>query len=138
MTSNSRRIYRCTGFTLIEVVVAMAIVGLGVVGLLEIFSLGLRLGARSSLETESMAYGRQIMDEVLARRNIEEGPVQGNFQGRGGWRLQIQKVHEPTRTLSLGLDWELKEVSLGVRLMDGGREREVEFKTFRLARKSEP
>jgi prepilin-type N-terminal cleavage/methylation domain-containing protein len=138
MRSNSRRLYRGAGFTLIEVVVAMAIVGLGVVALLEIFSLGLRLGARSSLETESMAYGRQVMDEVLARRKIEEGPVQGYFQGSGRWRLQIQNVHEPTRALSLGSDWELKEVSLDVRLMDGGREREVEFKTFRLARKSEP
>ncbi len=35
------------GFTLLEVVVAMSIVALGVVTLFEIFSLGLRLGARS-------------------------------------------------------------------------------------------
>jgi prepilin-type N-terminal cleavage/methylation domain-containing protein len=62
------------GFTLLEVVVAMAIVGLGVVTLLEIFSLGLRLGARSSFDTESMAYGRLVMDEVLARRDIDAGP----------------------------------------------------------------
>jgi prepilin-type N-terminal cleavage/methylation domain-containing protein len=53
------------GFTLLEVVVAMTIVGLGVVTLLQIFSFGLRLGAKSTVQTEAMAYGREMMDELL-------------------------------------------------------------------------
>ena len=57
MIDDSRKVNRRGGFTLLEIIVAMAIVGLGVVTLLQIFSLGLRLGARSSVETESMAYG---------------------------------------------------------------------------------
>jgi general secretion pathway protein I len=132
------RLRRRAGFTLLEVVVAMAIVGLGVVTLLEIFSLGLRLGARSSEDTESMAYGRQVMDEVLARRNLDEGASEGNFQNRGRWQLRVQKVNEPEQTLSLGSAWELKEVSVGVRLTDGSREREVELKTLRLVKKAGP
>ena len=58
------------GFTLLEVVVAMAIVGLGVVTLLEIFSLGLRLGTRSFARSEAMTYGRQAIDGVLIRQRI--------------------------------------------------------------------
>lgn len=131
----SRAFFRRSGFTLLEVVVAMAIVGLGVVTLLEIFSLGLRLGAKSSVETESMAYGRQVMDEVLSRVAIDQGATQGIFHDRGRWQLRIQNVREPERTLSLGSGWELKEVALGVRLMDAGREREVELKTLKLVRK---
>jgi prepilin-type N-terminal cleavage/methylation domain-containing protein len=124
-----------SGFTLLEIVVAMAIVGLGVVTLLEIFSLGLRLGSKSSVETESMAYGRQVMDEVLARVSIDKGATQGTFQERGRWHLRLQSVREPERTLSLGSAWELKEVTIGVRLTEGGRE--VELKTFKLVRKAE-
>jgi len=55
------------GFTLLEVVVGMAIVGLGVVILLEIFSSGLRLGSKSSERTEAVLYGRQVMDEEEER-----------------------------------------------------------------------
>jgi prepilin-type N-terminal cleavage/methylation domain-containing protein len=135
MKEKRRKLFRSSGFTLLEVVVAMAIVGLGVVTLLEIFSLGLRLGAKSSVETESMAYGRQVMDEVLARVSIDQGATQGNFQERGRWQLRVQNVREAERTLSLGSAWELKEVTIGVRLTDAGRE--VELKTFKLIRKTD-
>jgi prepilin-type N-terminal cleavage/methylation domain-containing protein len=126
---------RGAGFTLLEIVVAMAIVGLGVVTLLEIFSLGLRLGARSTTDTESMAYARLVMDEVLARRDIDAGATQGYIQERGRWQLRTQKVDEPQRTLSLDAPWELREVSVAMRLTDGLQERQVEIKTLRLVRK---
>ena len=45
----------------------MAIVGLGVVTLLEIFSSGLQLGARSRDRTQNVAYARHVMDQLLAR-----------------------------------------------------------------------
>lgn len=128
-------ISRRSGFTLLEVVVAMAIVGIGVVTLLEIFSLGLRLGSKSSVETESMAYGRQVMDEVLARVSIDRGASEGTLQERGRWHLRVQSVREAERTLSLDSAWELKEVTIGVRLAEGGRE--VELKTFKLVRKAD-
>ncbi len=126
---------RRSGFTLLEVVVAMAIVGIGVVTLLEIFSLGLRLGSKSSVETESMAYGRQVMDEVFARVAIDRGASQGTLQDRGRWHLRVQTVQAPERSLSLSSGWELKEVTIGVRLSDGARE--VELKTFKLVRKAD-
>ena len=137
MIDDSRKVNRRGGFTLLEIIVAMAIVGLGVVTLLQIFSLGLRLGARSSVETESMAYGRLVMDEILARRNIDEGASQGNFQDRGRWQLLIQNVNEPERTLSLGVGWELKRVSVAMHLRDAGKERKVELMTLRLVRKTD-
>jgi prepilin-type N-terminal cleavage/methylation domain-containing protein len=131
----SSRVLRRRGFTLLEVVVAMAIVGLGVVTLLEIFSLGLRLGAKSSVETEAMAYGRRAMDEVLARVAMEQGAAQGSFDERARWQLRVQNVREPEPTLSLGAAWELKEVTITVRLRDSGRE--VEIKTFKLVHKAD-
>lgn len=126
------------GFTLLEVVVAMTIVGIGVVTLLEIFSTGLRLGSRSSATTEAMTYGRQAMDEILLRRNIEEGAQQGSLNERARWKLGIEPVKEPSDTLSLSSAWELKEITLDMRVTDAGRDRPVELRTYRLVRKKNP
>ena len=126
------------GFTLLEVVVAMTIVGIGVVTLLEIFSTGLRLGSRSSATTEAMTYGRQAMDEILLRRKIEEGAPQGSLNKRARWKLGIEPVREPSDTLSLSSAWELKEITLDLRVTDAGRDRPVELRTYRLVRKKNP
>jgi prepilin-type N-terminal cleavage/methylation domain-containing protein len=127
-----------SGFTLLEVVVAMTIVGIGVVTLLEIFSSGLRLGSRSSAATEAMIYGRQAMDEILLRRRIEEGPQQGSLNERARWKLGVEPVREPSDTLSLSSAWELKEITLDMRVTDTGRDRPVELRTYRLVRKKNP
>jgi general secretion pathway protein I len=126
------------GFTLLEVVVAMTIVGIGVVTLLEIFSTGLSLGSRSSATTEAMTYGRQAMDEILLRRTIEEGAQQGSLNERARWKLGIEPVREPSDTLSLSSAWELKEITLDMRMTDAGRDRPVELRTYRLVRKKNP
>jgi prepilin-type N-terminal cleavage/methylation domain-containing protein len=126
-------------FTLLEVIVAMTIIGIGVVTLLEIFSAGLRLGGRSSSATEAMTYGRQIMDEILLRREVEDGPQQGSLNDKARWKLGIQRVREQADSVSLSSDsndWELKEITLELRVTDSGRERPVELRTLRLARKN--
>lgn len=124
------------GFTLLEVVVAMTIVGIGVVTLLEIFSTGLRLGSRSSATTEAMTYSRQAMDTILLRRKIEEGAQQGLLSERTRWKLGVEPVRQPADTLSLSSPWELTEITLDMRVADGGRERPVELRTYRLVRKN--
>ncbi len=116
----------------------MTIVGIGVVTLLEIFSTGLRLGSRSTSATEAMTYGRQAMDTILLRRTIDQGALQGSLNERTRWKLGIEPVREPTDALSLSSAWELTELTLDVRVADGGRERPVELRTYRLVRKKNP
>jgi len=125
------------GFTLLEVVVALAIVGLGVVTLLEIFSTGLRLGAGSFARTEAISYGRQAMDEVLIRREVKDGGEEGSFGEAYRWRAQVRAYQQETQ-LPFSAKWELKEVTLQMRYSDGGRERRVEMRTLRLLRKKSP
>jgi general secretion pathway protein I len=126
---------RSAGFTLLEVLVAMTIVGIGVVTLLEVFSLGLRLAARSSLQTEALTYSRQVMDGILARPTMEDGAEQGKYRNQARWKLQVQTVRDPSSALTLDTNLELKEVSLDLTVDDGGRERRVELMTLRLVRK---
>jgi prepilin-type N-terminal cleavage/methylation domain-containing protein len=126
----------CAGFTLLEVLVALTIVGLGVVTLLQIFSLGLRLQARSEIRSTSVAQGARLMDELLARKDLREGAESGKLGTSGRWTARIQTMREPPTSLGLAKNWELREVALEMMVRDGERERQVEFKTFRLARKA--
>lgn len=126
------------GFTLLEVLVALTILSLGVVTLLQIFSLGLRLGAHSAVRTESAADGARVMDELLARKKLPEGGETGSLGGTGRWQAQVQTVREPSSSLSLSSSWELKEVAVELYALEGRRERLIDLKTFRLSRKTNP
>lgn len=125
------------GFTLLEVVVAMSIVGLGVVTLLQVFSSGLRLSTRSSTRTEAISSGTSLMNEVLARPEIREGSEAGAAGEAGRWNLQVKIVREETQLLSLN-PWELREITLQVPYRDGAGEKRLEMKTLRLVRKKNP
>jgi len=125
-----------SGFTLLEVLIALTILGLGVVTLLQIFSLGLRLGARSTASTEAVTYGARVMDELLARKKLTEGADSGTVATVGRWKSQVQAVRDSSPTLNLSNNWELREVAVEMTATDGGQERRVELKTFRLTKKA--
>jgi prepilin-type N-terminal cleavage/methylation domain-containing protein len=126
------------GFTLLEVLVAMTIVGLGVVTLLQIFSLGLRLQARSTVRTEAIVQGARVMDELLARKRLGEGSERGKLAPDGHWTSQVQVTRDASSSLSLSGNWEIKEVALEMVVPDGARERRMELKTLRLSKKANP
>ena len=127
-----------TGFTLLEVLIAMTILGLGVVTLLQIFSQGLQLGARSTARTETIAAGARVMDELLARRTLMDGAQNGKLANHGRWNAQVQTVRDPSPALELSSNWELKEVALEVTVSESGVERRVDLKTLRLSKKGAP
>jgi general secretion pathway protein I len=125
---------RQTGFTLLEVVVALAIMGLGVVTVLEVFSAGLRLGSRSREKTEAIVQGQAVMDELLARPVMPEGAEEGTREDGRRWRVRVSPVRQEPLSDST-FNWELQEVTLEMRSPDGRRDRQVELKTLRLLRK---
>lgn len=116
----------------------MTIVGLGVVTLLQIFSLGLRLQSRSTVRTEAVLQGARVMDELLARKRLGEGSDRGKLANDGRWSSQVQTARDASPSLSLSGNWELKEVALEMVVLDGASERRMELKTLRLAKKVNP
>ena len=115
------------GFTLLEVVVGMAIVSLGVVTLLEVFSSGLKLGAKGAERTEAVGIGREVMDEVLTRREIARGGEAGTAANGSPWSVEITPL-AGNSPLDLTGGWELQEISLQMG-------KAVRFKTLRLVPK---
>src|SRR5437870_12159738 len=102
------------GFTLLEVVVAMTIVGLGIVTLLQILSLGLRLGARSTVRTEVVTDGGQVMDEFLARGSLQEGTERGTRDWKRRGRLEVRSPSNGSTQLRLPNAWSLNEGAFDV------------------------
>jgi len=83
---------RNPGFTLIEVVVALAILGIGLVVIIELFGGGLRLGRVSQEYTKASGYARMKMEEINLASALEEGIQKGEFDGQFRWQVEVKKV----------------------------------------------
>ncbi len=87
MTSNKRLI---RGFTLIEILVALIILGLSLGVIMQIFSAGLDRARK----TEARAVAVQLAESKLAAIGIEEplteGVTDGQFDERFRWRVLVQ------------------------------------------------
>jgi prepilin-type N-terminal cleavage/methylation domain-containing protein len=63
------------GFTLLEIAVALAILGAGVVTCLQVFSGSLRLQSRASRQTRVVLLARAAMDDLMVRHELENFTV---------------------------------------------------------------
>lgn len=64
---------RRAGFTLLEVAVALAILGIGVVTCLQIFAGSLRLESRASRDARVVLHARAAMDALIFQPDIKDG-----------------------------------------------------------------
>jgi hypothetical protein len=119
----------------VEIVVAMAIISVGVVTVLQVFSSGLRLAGRTARATEEAARGREIMDEALTRRSIA-GKTEGSDGARNRWTIEARPV-ETEKELGLSRSWRLEEITVELRAGMGARERPFTLRTYRLARETD-
>src|SRR5262245_16832920 len=69
---------RPKGFTLLEIAVALAILGVGVVTCLEIFGGSLRLQERAAREPRCVLHARAAMDQLLFQREIKNHSEQSD------------------------------------------------------------
>ena len=82
---------RARGFTLIEVAIAMAIVGVGVVSVLEIFSAALRTERGAGIRAKAAMHARALLEQTMT----EPEPVAKQDSGElpDGYRFE-RKVRE--------------------------------------------
>ena len=83
---------KARGFTLIEVLVAVAILGIGLTVTLELFSGGLRLGRASEEYTKAVNYARMKMEEMAVKTEVTEGVEEGSFDDTFRWQVEVKKV----------------------------------------------
>jgi hypothetical protein len=111
----------------------MAIVGLGIVVLLEIFSLGLRLETASAARTDAVAYSRQAVDAFLVRKSFDGRGESGTIGRSLRWQIDVQSVRDDTQVESIG--WDISEITLRMRYPEAERDKFLEMKTLRVVKR---
>lgn len=81
-----------SGFTLLEVMVALALLAMGIATVLELFGSSLRLTAKASRRTQAVVYAQNVMDRLLAQSALNDGNDGGTFPGGFTWNAQVYEV----------------------------------------------
>lgn len=81
-----------TGFTLLEVMVALAVLAIGIVTVVELFAGSLRLGTKASRYTQAAIYAQNVMDRLFVQRTLTDGEDSGELPGGYFWRARVQEI----------------------------------------------
>lgn len=119
------------GFTLLEVLVALAILGLAVVTILQLFSQGLRLLKLSGDHQRAVLLADQKAREVEPTAEGIESGQDGEF----AWERRVEAYPVPVELIVPGAPVRLLQVSVLVRWSGN---RAVEVATLRTARAGTP
>lgn len=104
-STRSRARQRSGGFSLIEVLVALVVLGVGVAALIQLYSVGLRSTRKSSDYTIALCHARSYLEEAYSMPEAEEG--RETFDLDGGFTV--------TRSVGLhSLDENVKYYSIYV------------------------
>jgi len=118
------------GFSLLEVIVALAFLAAGIVGLISLFTGSMRLAEGSRETTVASVYASQRMEEAL----LEPNPVPGERNGFFGERYRWT-----TRTAFLPIEeddpFQPVRIEVAVRWNEGERERSVALAATRWDRR---
>jgi general secretion pathway protein I len=129
------------GFTLLEVAIALAILGIGVVTVLELFSAGLRMEAGAGTRARAVVYARGLFDQTMALSEIQPGSDRGRFDDAFHWEVTVREAPEYTdqaekKDLDLrsGSDLVMYEIEVSVLWpQTADREGVYSIRTLRLA-----
>ena len=128
-----RRVRVDKGFTLIEVVVALAILGVGLTVIIELFSGGLRLGGVSMEYTKAVNYARMKMEETMAKPAVEAGTQEGESDDKiFRWQIGVKKVD--LLSIDKSIDYkppvELFQVKIDVFWKSGAKEKSMSVESL--------
>ena len=130
MRAKTSGVHRETGFTLLEVLVAIAVIATALVSLLGLHGRNIQIVAGDPHSVRATVLAQQAMTEALVSNDFPD-PTQsrGDFAGDPGYHWEVEILRGPTR--------ELEELTREIRVRvfwDGGGDDDVRLVT--LVRKS--
>ena len=123
------------GFTLLEVLVALAIMAIATTLVIQLFSADLRAIARSGDVTSAAVRGDSRIREIIAEPPLEEKTWSEATED--GYRMDIA-VSEVIKPRTDNLPVKLMEVVLTIRWVEGMKERSLRLKTQKMIDKVAP
>ena len=125
------------GFTLLEIAVALAILGVGVVALLDVLGSSLRLQDRAARESRAVLYARGVMDALLFQQSIadhiEERDTADGFHARIEVRHAGADEGLEERELDFESEYSLRYLQVDVSWQDGTGTKTYTLRSMRLA-----
>ncbi|MFM8412674.1 MAG: prepilin-type N-terminal cleavage/methylation domain-containing protein [Alphaproteobacteria bacterium] len=102
------------GFTLLEIAIGMAILGLGVTSAMQVFGSGVQLARAASRRSEAVVHARALMDSALWIPSLRAGETHGEIGDGYRWVRSIRPAG-PEDGVALPPDGELEsEIGLAV------------------------
>jgi len=122
-----------------EVVVALAILGIALTVIIELFSGGLRLARISEEYSKATNYARMKMEEISLRQDLEEGSEEGEFDEIYRWQVGVRKIDvlEMEKSETFRPLVELFEVKINVLWKSGAKERSTDIETYKTVKVKE-
>ena len=129
------------GFTLLEIAVALAILGVGIVSCLQIFAGSLRMQDSASRQTRAVLHARAVMDALLFQPEIQD-----HFEERDtaeGFHTRVLVRHAGAeegleqRDLDFQSDYSLRYLQVDVVWQEGTGAKSYVLKSLRMAPENE-
>jgi general secretion pathway protein I len=114
------------GFTLLEVIVALAILAVAFALAMELLANGVRAAKASEDYTQAVLLARQKIAEISVTSSLKESADQGEFGGGFRWASEIQPLPQEEEDLPTQL------YQVRVRVTWPGRRREKSFDLYTL------
>jgi general secretion pathway protein I len=139
LAGSGKRSPKTPGFTLIETVIALAILGIGLTVIIELFSGGLRLARTSEEYTKAMNYARSKLEEILSQRKIEEGTDEGEFDDTFHWQMSTKKMDllPVDKDSDFKPPVELFQVRVEILWKSGAKERSATIESYKVNKPGE-
>jgi general secretion pathway protein I len=127
------------GFTLLEVLVAMMILGLSLGAILQQFALASRAGSASADATRATVLAREKIEELKMQRELSESVGRGSFDDGFEWETSVEfygydGIEDPVFE---DMNYETYRLSAVVTWRVGNRSKQVELVTLRTMPKKE-
>lgn len=124
------------GYTLLEIIIAFAVLGLALVLLLGTLSGGLRQVRGSADSARAALHARSLLDVVGVGEPLEPGRREGGFDaGRYRWVLEVEPYADPVHGPDAPVDPygpRLMHLRLQVQWGEGGPRERLRLETLRL------
>lgn len=127
---------RSGGFTLIETLVAIAVLAISLVVIFQLFSGGLKSSRLSEEYDRAIFHAKEKMEELLLSKELSEGIFEGEFEDAFRWRAEIVRL-EPSRAEEVRLPFDTLNITVTVMWGYGDGERRFEMSTVKIGEKLE-